>query len=84
MKQTFTEWLEFQNSTTNKDNIFSPPMSDSTAVQFLKDYLLGDDWYVTDPLCSDQINTQIVYDILCKYSRKFRKELKQFEKWKNR
>jgi hypothetical protein len=44
----------------------------------LKNYLLGEDWYVNYSGSTKQINTEIVYDILKKYSKKFRKELRRF------
>lgn len=78
----FTEWIEEQNACDNKDNIFDPAMRDSIAIQFLKDYLLGEDWYITDPVGPEQANTQIVYEILCKYSKKFKKELKRYNRWR--
>ena len=46
----------------------------------MKDYLLGEDWYVAYSGSAKQITTDIVYDILKKYSKKFRKELKIYEK----
>jgi hypothetical protein len=46
----------------------------------LKNYLLGEDWYVAYPGSAKQITTDIVYDILKKYSKKFRKELKHIRR----
>ena len=43
-------------------------------------FLLREDWYVTYSGSAKQINTDIVYNILRKYSKKFRKELKAYEK----
>lgn len=73
----FLEWLNFQNETANKDNIFPPAMESQMAVDFLCDYLLGDDWYTVNPISTAQVNTEVVYDILRKYSRRFRKELRK-------
>lgn len=74
---TLTEWLDKKNSTTNKGNIFAPPMDGQVAVNFLCDYLLGEDWYSANPVSQKQINTEIVCAILGKYSRKYRKELRK-------
>lgn len=74
---TFSEWLKNENNTTNKDNIFAPPLNPQKAISFLCDYLLGEDWYTVNPISQEQINTEIVYEILRKYSKKFKKELKR-------
>lgn len=50
--------------------IFSPPMDAQVAVNELCRYLLGDDWYCVNPLCSEQINTEIVYEIEKQYKNK--------------
>jgi hypothetical protein len=44
--------------------------------------LLGQDWYFSDPISAEQINTEIVFEILKKYSKEFKKELKQLRKKK--
>lgn len=72
---TFTEWLEAEYAKDeNKDNICPPPLNAQLAVDFLKDYLLGEDWYVVMPISTEQANTEIVHAILKKYSKKYRKE----------
>lgn len=71
--ETFSEWL---NNNWDKDNIFPPPLSDRKAMKFLTDYLLGKDWYSVNPISQEQINTEIVHDILIKYSKEYRKETK--------
>lgn len=47
----------------NDYGIFSPPMEAQTAVDELCRFILGDDWYSPNPLCAEQINTEIVYEI---------------------
>lgn len=37
------------------------------ALNFISDYLLGNDWYIVDPLCNFQANTYIVDAIMVKY-----------------
>ena len=44
--QTFTDWLENDSIDCG---IMSPPMEDKKALEFLTDYLLGENWYVVDP-----------------------------------
>jgi len=79
--KTFTEHInEEDNKPNQKSNLFNPPTTDSDALYFLKDYLLGENWYDVNPVSNDQINTQMVHEILMKYSRKYRKERKKFKK----
>lgn len=74
------EWIKKENNTTNKGNIFNPPMDSQLALKFLCDYLLGEDWYSVNPVCQEQINTEIVFNILNKYSKRFKKEYKRNRK----
>lgn len=76
---SFTEWLKLENP-KDPDNMLPPALDFEKAIYFLKNYLLGENWYVEYPGTPKQINTDIVYDILKKYSKKFRKELKVYEK----
>ena len=79
--QTFTDWLENDSIDCG---IMSPPMEDKKALDFLTDYLLGENWYVVDPIGPKQVNTNRVHEILWKYSKKYRKEYKQYRKQKLR
>lgn len=76
---SFTEWLKLEN-TKDPDNTLPPELDFEKAIYFLKNYLLGEDWYVSYPGSAKQINTDVVYNILRKYSKRFRKELKVYEK----
>ena len=62
------------------NNIFPPPLDFEKAILFLKNYLLGKDWYVSYPGPAEQITTDIVYNILKTYSKDFRKEIKMENK----
>lgn len=73
-------FLEWYKNNQEKDNIFPPPLEPQRAIDFLCDYLLGEDWYVVDPLGTKQVNTEIVDSILYKYSKRYRKEVKKFNK----
>jgi hypothetical protein len=73
-EKQFTYWLEYKA----KDcGIMQPPMKDAVALDFLRDYLLGEDWYIINPVNHEQGNTQLVHEILMKYSRQYREEYKK-------
>ena len=55
------------------------PLSDREAIQELIDYILGEDWYVVDPLSQDQINAIVVDDIERKFAKLTNRKLKS--KW---
>ena len=77
----FTDWLENDSIDCG---IMSPPMEAEKALSFLTDYLLGENWYVVDPISPKQVNTNRVHEILWKYSKKYRKEWNQYRKQKLR
>ena len=79
--QTFTDWLENDSIDCG---IMSPPMEAEKALSFLTDYLIGENWYVVDTISPKQVNTNIVHEILWKYSKQYRKEWKQYRKQKLR
>lgn len=58
----------------DKDNMFGVGISDQEFRNFIINYLLGEDWYVVDPLSSSQINEIALRKILEKYSRRYRRE----------
>ena len=51
----------------DKDNIFGVGISDAEFREFIIDYLLGENWYVTDPIGQSQVNEIALYQILKKY-----------------
>ena len=72
-----TEFMdERYRNREDKDNIFGVGISDAEFRTFIIDYLLGEDWYVTDPLGPTQVNEIALYEILRKYSKRYRKECK--------
>lgn len=74
---TLTEFMNKQYKNRNdKDNIFGVGISDAEFRHFVIEYLLGEDWYVVDPLGQTQINEIALYKILEKYSKRYRKEYK--------
>lgn len=73
----FSKWV---NDNWDDGDILPPGLEAQKGISFLIDYLLGEDWYVEYPASTTQINTEAVWSILAKYSKKFRKELKQHRK----
>lgn len=76
----YAKWLYKQEIGTNKGNIFAPPLKAQFAVEFLRYYLLGEDWYSVNPVNEEQLNAEIVDAILLKYSKRYRKDLKEMRK----
>lgn len=70
-KNTFTYWLEHE---AEDCGIMQPPLNAQRALNFLKDYLLSENWYVVNPVNTEQCNTQLVHEILLKYSKEYEKE----------
>ena len=59
---TFTEWL-LQETTKDEDNILPPPLEPQLALNFLREYILGEDWYSANPVPTAQINTMEKYHV---------------------
>lgn len=60
--------------------IFPAPTDAQQAINILSAYLLGEDYYIVDPIPNCQANTIIVQDILFKYSREYKKRFKKLRK----
>lgn len=71
---------EKNNTNYEKDIDFGVGIDDTIMIDYLVDYLLGEDWMVTDPISHNQWNEIALYEILNKYSPKYRKE---YKKWKS-
>ena len=56
------------------------PMEAQQALDILVSYLLGDDWHTTLPVSVEQCNAIATEQILDKYSTKWRKDWKNYEK----
>lgn len=72
----YTEWLD---KNWDKNNMFPPSLDPQTALDFLQEYLLGEDYYIVNPMPNIQANCEVVHDILYKYSKQYRKERKQWQ-----
>lgn len=73
----FTCWIDGE---TKHNKVTCPTLDAQVALEFLQNYLLGENWYIVDPLCNAQANVEVVHTILYKYSRKYRKEYKKWRK----
>lgn len=62
--------------------IFPAPTDDRLAIKVLIEYLLGEDWAVTDPMNNEQVNTYAVHAVLMKHSRKYRKDWERRKRMK--
>ena len=56
------------------------PMDAQEALNILTSYLLGDDWYIAGSMNVEQCNACVVEQILDKYSKKWKKDWKHYEK----
>lgn len=67
----FEDFLEKEIMTEeDKKNIFSPPLEPQIALNILIEHFLGKDWYTPNPIGAKQVNTEAVYEILGRYSKK--------------
>lgn len=74
----FTDWLVNE---ADDCGMLTPPMEAQQCVDMLQMYLLGENWYSTSGVTSaKQINTEIVFEILSKHSKRFRKEWSRYIK----
>lgn len=80
---TLTEYMkEKYDNREDKGNIFGVGITDAEFRAFAIKYLLGENWYVVDPLGQNQINEIALYEILEKYSKRYKKEVKENERRK--
>lgn len=79
-KSVFDYFDEKYKNREDKNNMCGVGISDSDFRHFIINYLLGDDWYVTDPISQEQVNEIALCEILKKYSKRFRKEYKKHKK----
>lgn len=70
-KNQFTYWLLHE---AEDYGLMQPPLEAQRALDFLQKYLLGENWYIVNPVNVQQGNSQVVHEILMKYSRVYRKE----------
>jgi hypothetical protein len=74
---TITEYMKKKyDNREDKDNMFGVGITDAEFRKFAIDYLLGEEWYVVDTLGQTQVNEIALAEILSKYSKRFKKEIK--------
>ena len=73
IKQREDHINEEMQKPVDQRNIYPECTDAQLVVNCLCDLFLGEDWYVTDPLCTGQVNTIILDNILYKYCSEYRK-----------
>lgn len=76
-QETMKRILKLTNIKNDPDVI--PYMKAQTAVNELCRFFLGEDWYVVDPLSTEQVNVNIVYEIERMFPNKCIKRGKHFK-----
>lgn len=76
-QETMKRILKLTNIKNDPDVI--PYMKAQTAVNELCRFFLGEDWYVIDPLSTEQVNVNIVYEIERMFPNKCIKKGKHFK-----
>ena len=66
-QEEFLHQLSYKYGNDPEENIYPKPMTDAEFVQLMKDYLLGEDWYIADPVSPDQANVYIASAIIEKF-----------------
>lgn len=81
MNDKFTAFITERYKTRQDTNNFFPAgISDAEFRAFIIDYLLGRDWYVVGPLSQNETNEIALNEILKKYSKEYRKEVKKYNR----
>lgn len=75
--------LHTEDQDKNRAELSQDGLNAQTALHILVRYLLGEDWYIADPVGGKQANSIIVDTILKQYSSKYRKELRQEKNLEN-
>lgn len=77
-QETMKRILKLTNIKNDPDVV--PYMKAQTAVNELCRFFLGEDWYVVDPLSTEQVNVDIVYEIERMFPNRCIKKGKRFKK----
>lgn len=76
-QETMKRILKLTNIKNDPDVV--PYIRAQTALDELCRFFLGEDWYVVDPLNTEQVNVHIVYEIERKFKNKCIKKGKHFK-----
>ena len=68
-EKVITDRINSLSSDTEYEYLNMHSITDQKTISEICDHLLGDDWYVVDPVTNEQANTHIVYEIEKKYKR---------------
>lgn len=71
---------EKEKNREDNENIYCTGITEREFIKFSIKYLLGDNWYVIDPLGYNQTIQMALEEILDRYSKEFRKELSDYRK----
>ena len=74
--------IDWCNDNWEDDSITAPVMDDKTALDFLADYLLPDEFYVSYSCSRGQANTEIVCYLIEEYAKRFKNEYRHRKKIK--
>jgi len=55
-------------------NIFPKPITNFQAMEILREYFLGKNWYIIDPVSYDQATVYVVASIIEKYKSKVKEK----------
>ena len=61
--------INFLSDNTGDQSMNMNSISDQKTLNEICDHLLGDNWYIADPISASQANSQIVYEIEKKYKK---------------
>lgn len=76
MTTNYTDFIKDKEcKREDKGNIYCTGITDKEFVYFAIRYLLGEDWYVVDPLGHEQVNQVALEEILYNYCKEYRKEV---------
>ena len=66
----------YNNIVKNEGTDVYPETDPQLAFDCLKDLILGEDWYITEPLKGNQTTTRILHEILCLYCSDYKAYIK--------
>ena len=68
-EKDITDRINSLSDNTGDQSMNMNSISDQKTLNEICDHLLGDNWYIVDPISASQANSQIVYEIENKYKR---------------
>ena len=68
-EKVITDRINSLSDNTEEQSMNMNSISDQKTLNEICDHLLGDNWYIVDPISASQANSQIVYEIEKKYKK---------------